>query len=57
MRVTIVSSSTKTGTDRVAKMKFEFELGDPTYLDSLLRAIKQIPTVYDAYRLVPGKGG
>jgi len=55
--VNIVSSSTKTGADRVAKMRFEFELGDPTYLDSLLRVIKQIPTVYDAYRLVPGKGG
>ena len=55
--VNIVSSSTKTGADRVAKMRFEFEFADPSHLDSLLRAAKQIDSVYDAYRLVPGKGG
>ena len=55
--VNIVSSSTKTGADRVAKMRFEFEFADPSHLDSLLRATKQIDSVYDAYRLVPGKGG
>jgi GTP pyrophosphokinase len=54
--VNIVSSSTKTGSDRLAKMKFEFELGDPAHLDMLLRVIKQIESVYDAYRLVQGKG-
>ncbi len=54
--VNIASSSTKTGSDRVAKMKFEIELADPSHLDALLRVTKQIDSVYDAYRLVPGKG-
>jgi GTP pyrophosphokinase len=37
-------------------MRFEFELGDPSLLDSVLRTIKTVDGVYDAYRLVPGKG-
>jgi GTP pyrophosphokinase len=55
--VNIVSCSTHTGGDRVAKMRFEFELADPSHLEAVLRTIKQIDAVYDAYRLVPGKGG
>jgi len=54
--VNIVSCSTHTGGDRVAKMRFEFEMADPSHLESVLRTIKQIDAVYDAYRLVPGKG-
>ena len=38
-------------------MRFEFELADPTHLDSVLAAIKRIDSVYDAYRIVPGRGG
>ena len=53
--VNIVSCTTHTGSDRVAKMRFEFEMADPSHLDSVLRTIKQIDAVYDAYRLVPGK--
>ena len=52
--VNIVACSTHTGTDRVAKMRFEFELSDPGHLDSVLRTIKKIDGVYDAYRQVPG---
>ncbi|MFM2182439.1 MAG: pyrophosphokinae [Actinomycetota bacterium] len=55
--VNIVSCSTHTGSDRVAKMRFEFEMADPSHLEAVLRTIKQIDSVYDAYRLVPGKGG
>jgi len=54
--VNIVACSTHTGSDRVAKMRFEFEMADPSHLESVLRTIKQIDSVYDAYRLVPGKG-
>jgi GTP pyrophosphokinase len=53
--VNIVSCSTHTGTDRVAKMRFEFEMADAGHLESVLRTIRQIDAVYDAYRLVPGK--
>jgi GTP diphosphokinase / guanosine-3',5'-bis(diphosphate) 3'-diphosphatase len=56
-QVNIVACSTHTGGDRVAKMRFEFELVTPGHLDSVLRTIKQIDSVYDAYRIVPGKTG
>ena len=52
--VNIVACSTNTGSDRVAKMRFEFELADPNHLESVLRMIKGIDSVYDAYRIVPG---
>jgi GTP pyrophosphokinase len=53
--VNIVACSTQTGSDRVAKMRFEFELGDPNHLDAVLRTMKNIDAVYDAYRVLPGK--
>jgi guanosine-3',5'-bis(diphosphate) 3'-pyrophosphohydrolase len=52
--VNIVSCETVTGDDRVAKMRFEFELANPGHLNAVLRTIKQIDSVYDVYRLVPG---
>jgi GTP pyrophosphokinase len=52
--VNILSCNTVTGTDRVSKMRFDVELGDPAHLDSLIRGIKQIDSIYDAYRVVPG---
>ena len=38
-------------------MRFDFELGDPGHLDALISQIKQIDSIYDAYRVLPGKGG
>ncbi len=55
--VAILSSSTHTTADRVARMRFEFELADPPHLESLLDSLRQLDSVYDAYRLLPGKGG
>ena len=52
--VNIVACDTPTGSDRVAKMRFEFEIADPVHLSAVLRTIKSIDAVYDAYRLVPG---
>ena len=40
----------------IARMRFEFELADPQHLDSVLSTIRQIDSVYDAYRILPGKG-
>jgi GTP pyrophosphokinase len=37
-------------------MRFECELADSAHLDSLLGAIRQLEGVYDAYRLLPGRG-
>ena len=51
--VSIISSSSHTGNDRISKMRFEFELADPAHLDSVLSALKRVDSVYDAYRLIP----
>ena len=38
--VNILSCTTQTGIDRVSKMRFDLELGDPRHLDSLLSTIR-----------------
>jgi GTP pyrophosphokinase len=53
-QVNILSCQTVTGSDRVAKMRFEFEFANPGYLDAVIRTIKNVDSVYDAYRLIPG---
>jgi guanosine-3',5'-bis(diphosphate) 3'-pyrophosphohydrolase len=53
----ILRSDSLTGADRVSRMRFEFELADPAHLDSLISALKRIDSVYDAYRVLPNKGG
>jgi GTP diphosphokinase / guanosine-3',5'-bis(diphosphate) 3'-diphosphatase len=52
----VLRSETLTSADQVSRMRFEFELADPTHLDSLLVALKRVEGVYDAYRVVPGRG-
>ena len=54
--VNIISSQSHAGGDRVAKMRFEFELGEASHLETLLNRIRSIDSVYDAYRVVPGAG-
>jgi GTP pyrophosphokinase len=54
--VNILASSTHVGADRVSRMRFDFELADPSHLDSMITSVKRIDSVYDAYRIVPGKG-
>lgn len=53
--VNIIACNTVTGTDRISKMRFDFELADPGHLDAVLGSIKQIDSIYDAYRAA-GKG-
>ena len=55
-RVNIVASRTVTGDDRVAKMRFEFELSNTAQLTAVISRIRQINSVYDAYRVLPGAG-
>ena len=40
--------------DRIARLRFEFELADPGHLDSILAAVKRVDSVYDAARVLPG---
>jgi GTP pyrophosphokinase len=56
-RVNIVNSTSHAGTDRVAVMRFEFELGDASHLETLLNRLRAIDSVYDAYRVLPGGEG
>jgi GTP diphosphokinase / guanosine-3',5'-bis(diphosphate) 3'-diphosphatase len=54
--VNIVSSFTSTGSDQIAHLRFEFELADPSHLESVLATVKRVDSVYDAYRVLPGSG-
>jgi len=54
--VNILASSSHTGSDRVARLRFDFELGDASHLESLLGTLKRVDSVFDAYRLLPGHG-
>jgi GTP diphosphokinase / guanosine-3',5'-bis(diphosphate) 3'-diphosphatase len=54
--VNIVASSSQTAADRVTSMRFECELADAEHLDSVLTSLRQLEGVYDAYRLLPGRG-
>ena len=54
--INILGCETRSGADRVTNMKFDVELGDPEHLDSVLRSIRNLDGVYDAYRVMPGRG-
>ena len=45
--VNIVACSTVTGADRVARMRFDFELANAGHLDSVMRTIKNIDSVFE----------
>jgi GTP pyrophosphokinase len=52
--VNILSASVSTSRERVAVSKFTFEMGDPKHLGHLLRAVRSVEGVYDAYRVTSG---
>jgi GTP pyrophosphokinase len=45
--VNIVACSTVTGADRVARMRFDFELANAGHLESVMRMIKNIDAVFE----------
>ncbi|HEY5421423.1 MAG TPA: RelA/SpoT family protein, partial [Marmoricola sp.] len=49
--VNILSASLTTTRDRVAKSRFSFEMGDPKHLGAVLKSVRQIDGVFDAYRV------
>jgi GTP pyrophosphokinase len=51
MHVNILSASLSTGRDRVARSRFTFEMADPKHLGHVLRAVRHVEGVFDAYRL------
>jgi GTP pyrophosphokinase len=52
--VNIITCSSQTSADRIARLRFEFELADPGHLDSILAAVKRVDSVYEASRVLPG---
>ena len=49
--VNILSASVQTSRDRVAVSKFTFEMGDPSHLDHVIKAVRRIDGVFDVYRM------
>jgi GTP pyrophosphokinase len=49
--VNILSAQLSTTRDRVAKSRFTFEMADAKHLDNVLRAVRGVPGVFDAYRV------
>jgi GTP diphosphokinase / guanosine-3',5'-bis(diphosphate) 3'-diphosphatase len=51
--VNILTSSTRAGRDGIATLTFTFELADPAHLEHVIHSVRQIDSVFDAYRVVP----
>jgi GTP diphosphokinase / guanosine-3',5'-bis(diphosphate) 3'-diphosphatase len=51
--VNILTSSTRSGRDGIATLTFTFELADPAHLEHVIHSVRQIDSVFDAYRVVP----
>ena len=49
--VNILSAALNTSKDRICRARFTFETADPTHLDHVLRAVRGVPAVYEAYRI------
>jgi len=51
VHVNILAASLQTTRDRVAKSRFTFEMGDPKHLGHVLKAVRSVDGVFDAYRV------
>jgi GTP pyrophosphokinase len=49
--VNILSASVTTTRERIALSRFTFEMADPKHLGSVLKAVRNVEGVYDAYRV------
>ncbi|WP_028655723.1 MULTISPECIES: RelA/SpoT family protein [unclassified Nocardioides] len=49
--VNILSANLTTSRDRVAKSRFTFEMAEAKHLDTVLKAVRTVPGVFDAYRV------
>jgi GTP pyrophosphokinase len=51
VHVNILSASVVTTRERIAKSRFTFEMADPTHLGHVLKAVRTVDGVFDAYRI------
>jgi guanosine-3',5'-bis(diphosphate) 3'-pyrophosphohydrolase len=49
--VNILSANLQTTRNRVAKTRFTFEMAEAKHLDTVLKAVRSVPGVFDAYRV------
>ena len=49
--VNILQRNLSTTRDRVAKTRFTFEMAEAKHLDTVLKAVRTVPGVFDAYRV------
>jgi GTP pyrophosphokinase len=49
--VNILSANLSTTRNRVAKSRFTFEMAEAKHLDNVLKAVRSVPGVFDAYRI------
>jgi GTP pyrophosphokinase len=54
--VNILSASVSTSRVHVALLRFVFEIGNLSHLETIIGSIKRVPAVYDVYRVEPNKG-
>ncbi|MGI8647333.1 MAG: GTP pyrophosphokinase [Acidimicrobiales bacterium] len=50
-RVNILAANLSTTRDRIAVSRYTFEMADPTHLGHLLRSVRKVDGVFDAYRV------
>ncbi|MDQ3616785.1 MAG: bifunctional (p)ppGpp synthetase/guanosine-3',5'-bis(diphosphate) 3'-pyrophosphohydrolase [Actinomycetota bacterium] len=51
VHVNILAASLTTSRDRIAKSRFAFEMGDPKHLGHVLKAVRSVDGVFDAFRV------
>jgi GTP diphosphokinase / guanosine-3',5'-bis(diphosphate) 3'-diphosphatase len=51
VHVNILAATLQTTRDRVAKSRFTFEMADPRHLGHVLKAVRSVDGVFDAYRV------
>ncbi|GAB2981491.1 GTP pyrophosphokinase [Nocardioides montaniterrae] len=49
--LSLQSANLTTSRDRVAKLRFTFEMADAKHLDTVLAAVRAVPGVFDVYRV------
>jgi GTP pyrophosphokinase len=53
--VNIISATMNINRENVNMSRFVFELGNIAHLEDILRNIRKVDYVYNAYRVVPGR--
>jgi guanosine-3',5'-bis(diphosphate) 3'-pyrophosphohydrolase len=52
-QVDIVACNSRTGADRIAVLRFEFEMETSLHLDEVVARVRKVPGVFDVYRILP----